>query len=252
MFELITGNVNRPLRERAPGSKLISLALHIVAVGVLVVMPLMTVSAVVPHAPAIVAFVAAAAPPPPPPPPPPMARRAAEVKPAAPPTPSTSALAAPLEAPASIKPEPPASARADVGGVEGGVEGGVPGGVIGGIVGGLVSNAAPPPPPPPPPPPAPAKPVRIGGQLTAPAVLRRVPPEYPDLAANAHVTGMVILEAVVDKTGHVESVTVLRSRHPLLDRSSVDALKQWQYAPLVLDGAAMPFVLTVTFTFNAS
>jgi protein TonB len=92
--------------------------------------------------------------------------------------------------------------------------------------------------------------VRIGGQITAPALLRRVEPVYPELAASAHVGGMVILEAVVNADGCVQSARVLRSRHPLLDRAAEDALMQWQYTPLVLDGTATPFVLTVTFNFG--
>jgi protein TonB len=92
--------------------------------------------------------------------------------------------------------------------------------------------------------------VRIGGQLTAPALLRRVEPVYPDLAANAQLTGLVILEATVGTDGCVDAVRVLRSRHPFLDRAAVEALKQWQYSPLVLNGIATPFVLTVTFNFS--
>ena len=93
-------------------------------------------------------------------------------------------------------------------------------------------------------------PVRIGGQITAPALLHRVEPIYPDLAAVAQVTGIVILEATVDTEGCVASVKVLRSRHALLDNASKEALLQWRYSPLVLNGVPAPFILTVTFNFN--
>jgi protein TonB len=88
--------------------------------------------------------------------------------------------------------------------------------------------------------------------LTAPALLKRVEPTYPDLAATAQVTGLVILEATVGTDGCVQSVRVLRTRHPLLDRAAVEALKQWQYTPLVLNGTPTPFVLTVTFNFSVA
>src|SRR6185503_4738138 len=132
----------------------------------------------------------------------------------------------------------------------GGVEGGVPGGVTGGVVGGILSSAPPPPPPPPPPAPVMRAPVRIGGQITAPALLHRVEPTYPEMARFAQLSGMVILEAVVGTDGCVESVTILRSRHLLLDKASTEALLQWRYSPLVLNGIPTPFVLTVTFNFN--
>ena len=84
----------------------------------------------------------------------------------------------------------------------------------------------------------------------APALLHRVEPTYPEIAQFAQLNGMVILEAVVGTDGCVESVKILRSRHLLLDKASEEALLQWRYSPLVLNGIPTPFVLTVTFNFS--
>jgi protein TonB len=78
-----------------------------------------------------------------------------------------------------------------------------------------------------------------------------VEPIYPDIAVRAHVEGLVILEAIVDRDGHVEDVRVLRSM-PLLDRAALDAVRQWQYSPLLLNGRPEPFVLTVVVSFRLS
>ena len=51
--------------------------------------------------------------------------------------------------------------------------------------------------------------------------------------------------------GRVEEVAVLRSL-PLLDRAAVDAVRQWVYAPLLLNGQAERFILTVTVSFSLS
>lgn len=104
-------------------------------------------------------------------------------------------------------------------------------------------------PPPPPPPPAAAKPVRVGGDIAEPRLVHRVNPEYPPIAISARKEGVVILEATVDANGAVDPVKVLRSE-PLLDKAAVDAVKQWRYAPLQLNGIAHPFILTVTVSFN--
>jgi protein TonB len=113
--------------------------------------------------------------------------------------------------------------------------------------------AAPPAPPAASPPPEPKRvePVHIGGQLTAPALLYRVEPIYPPLAASAQLGGVVILEALVDDDGCVKSVTVLR-RVPLLTAAAVEAVKEWRYSPLVLNGAPTPFILTVTLNFRVA
>ena len=85
--------------------------------------------------------------------------------------------------------------------------------------------------------------------MTAPALITRVEPEYPNIAVNARVQGVVILEAVVGRDGRVEEVKVLRSI-PLLDTAAIAAVHQWRYSPLLLNGTPERFVLTVTVSFS--
>jgi protein TonB len=255
MFDLIvTGH--RKTGQRGVVPLVLSSAVHVLAIGGMVALPLLFATSQLPTAPAeILTFVSVAPPPPPPPPP-----AAAAVKPAASrpaPTPrrnpqdvvTTRPRPAPVEAPASIEDPPDDGEEFGVPrGVPGGVVDGVPGGVIGGVVGGLLEA---PPPPPPPTPPAPEVPVRTGGQIQAPALTKRVPPVYPPIAASARIEGVVILEATVGRDGRVEDVQVLRS-FGLLDKAAVDAVRQWEYAPLLLNGQAERFILTVTVSFSLS
>ena len=237
MFDMVTGEARHiPNHNAVP--LLISSIAEAAAITLVLALPLLFLAQQVPEVPSIIAFVAAA-PPPPPPPPPPTARAAAAR------AQSTAASAAgiPLEAPSEIRPEPPAALMDE--GVPGGVEGGIPGGVVAGLGGGLMEA-----PPPPPPPLEPTRPVRIGGELKQPALLKRVEPEYPRLAQAANITGVVILEATVDERGDVADVRVLRSVHSLLDAEAIKAVKQWHYSPLTLNGHLSPFVLTVTLSFS--
>jgi protein TonB len=149
--------------------------------------------------------------------------------------------AAPVEAPKEIKPEVPQDTNFDRAlGVEGGVPGGVPGGVVGGL---------PDAPPPPPPPPPPAQPVRVGGQIKAPTQIKKVPPTYPQIAQSARVSGVVILEATIGVNGKVQDVKVLRSV-PLLDQAAIDAVRQWEYTPTLLNNVPTAVIMTVTVTFT--
>jgi protein TonB len=247
MFDLIAGGPRHPFHHRTLTPQFVSIAGHGLVMAAVVVWPLVIATNQLPKMPAMSAFVADVAPPPAPAPPPPPApaAKAAPVTPQAPHTPG--ALVAPLAAPAEIMPET-SSPSGEGEGVFGGVEGGVVGGVVGGIVGGLIA-AAPPPPPPPLPPPQPGVPVRIGGNIEAPALVKRVEPIYPDLAMVAKITGIVILEASVSADGAVEQVKVLRSVK-FLDQAAVEAVRQWRYSPLVLNGVRTPFVLSVTLSFS--
>jgi periplasmic protein TonB len=194
-------------------------------------------------------FIAAPVPPPPPPPAPAVAAPAVKPKavvrkaPVSRPAPviAKAPVAAPVEAPSSITPETGLEGgEFTASGIEAGFETGIPGGVAGGIVGRVVT-ALPPPPP--------AAPVRVGGEISAPRLIHRVDPEYPVLAVTAQIEGMVILEATVDRSGAVTDTRVLRS-HSVLDQAAVDAVRQWRYEPLRLNGQETPFVLTVTVSFS--
>jgi periplasmic protein TonB len=160
--------------------------------------------------------------------------------------------AAPSESPVEIRPEPagPSTTGVDAG-VAGGIEGGDPGGVIGGVAGAIGGTVVPVPVAlPPARSPIRSAPIRTSGAIKPPDLLHRVEPVYPALAAVAHISGAVIVEAVVDVDGSIESVSVLQSPTPLLDKPATDALKQWRYAPLVIAQLPMRFVVTVTFNFR--
>ena len=63
------------------------------------------------------------------------------------------------------------------------------------------------------------------------------------------VEGVVILEITVDGTGRVRDAQVLRSV-PLLDQAAIDAVRQWEFAPTLLNGAPVPVIMTVTINFT--
>lgn len=66
-------------------------------------------------------------------------------------------------------------------------------------------------------------------------LIKEVTPVYPPLAKQLRLQGKVQVQAVISKTGKVDSVKVL-SGHPLLVQAAVDAVKQWQYKPFLVDG----------------
>lgn len=100
-----------------------------------------------------------------------------------------------------------------------------------------------------PPPPTPREPLRIGGTIRVPAKIRDAQPIYPALAQAAHVEGVVIIEAVLDESGRVQNLRVLRA-HPMLQQAAVDAVRQWEYTPTLLNGVPVRVVMTVTVTFR--
>ncbi|MGB2623755.1 MAG: TonB family protein [Candidatus Acidiferrum sp.] len=96
---------------------------------------------------------------------------------------------------------------------------------------------------------APEVPLPIGGDVKPAKLLRQVAPIYPALASNQHVTGNVVIDALIDANGRVTSMKVL-SGPILLQQAAKDALRQWKYQPATLDGKPVAMHVTVTLQFG--
>jgi periplasmic protein TonB len=155
--------------------------------------------------------------------------------------PAVSANAAPLVAPTGLTDE--TGRENEVSSPHDGALIGVESGPPSEIPGAGIANV------PPPPPPEPVRPMRLHSGMKAPVKTTHVAPLYPMIARQAHIDGVVILEAVLDDQGRVESVRVLRSI-PMLDQAAVDAVRQWRFTPALLNGQAVPVVMTVTVNFT--
>ncbi len=79
--------------------------------------------------------------------------------------------------------------------------------------------------------------LRVGGNIKAPVKVKDVRPVYPPIAREAGVSGVVIIEVRIGTDGTVEEAHVLKSI-PLLDQAALDAVKQWQFVPTLLNGSA--------------
>jgi periplasmic protein TonB len=93
------------------------------------------------------------------------------------------------------------------------------------------------------------RPVRPGGLVTQPHRIHSVAPVYPELARAARVQGDVVIDCVIDSTGHVSEARVV-SGHPLLDEAALAAVRRWIYTPTLLNGVPISVLLTVTVVFE--
>jgi TonB family protein len=92
------------------------------------------------------------------------------------------------------------------------------------------------------------EPIRVGGSLGTPTKTKDVPPVYPAVAQQARISGSVVIEATIDAHGKVVDAKVLRSI-AFLDEAAIDAVRQWEYTPTLLNGVPVPVVMTVTVNF---
>jgi TonB family C-terminal domain len=92
--------------------------------------------------------------------------------------------------------------------------------------------------------------LRIGGDVKAPVVIQRIEPVYPEEARKARISGIVILEVIIDRTGAVKDVTVLKPLPFGLSEAAIDAVKQWTFVPGTLNGKPVNVTFNVTMNFK--
>jgi protein TonB len=235
MFDQLVESTNKKTTHKV-WTVWLSALIQALILGVLILIPLIYTSAL----PSAMMTTFLVAPPPPPPPPPPAA--VVHVKPQ-PKFIQQGKLVAPTVIPKKIQ-MIKEEAQPDVG-MTGGVPGGVPGGSAGGVLGGIIGGA----PGGLPPPPKPVERLRIGGNVMAANIIRKVDPVYPQIAKTAHISGTVVLHAIIAKDGTIQELQFV-SGPPLLMRAAMDAVKQWRYKPTLLNTQPVQVDTTITVIFN--
>ncbi|MFC2172425.1 TonB family protein [Acidobacteriota bacterium] len=96
----------------------------------------------------------------------------------------------------------------------------------------------------------PPGPMLVGGDVKKPTTVKRVKPEYTEIAKALRIEGLVILRAVIAKNGDVQSVEVLKGLGYGLDEKAVEALKKWEFNPGTLNGRPVDVIFTLTIHFK--
>jgi TonB family protein len=92
----------------------------------------------------------------------------------------------------------------------------------------------------------------VGNGVSEPRLIREVKPNYTADAMRAKLQGVVELEAVVNPDGSVDHVKVTRSLDSTfgLDQEAIKAVRQWRFAPGMLQGRPVPVRVSVELTFT--
>lgn len=91
--------------------------------------------------------------------------------------------------------------------------------------------------------------IRVGGNTMGASIIHQVPPLYPPIARSAHISGTIVLHAIVGKDGTVQDLQFV-SGPPLLMKSAMDAVKQWVYKPTLLNGEPVEVDTTISVVFT--
>jgi TonB family protein len=90
-------------------------------------------------------------------------------------------------------------------------------------------------------------PVVMSDQLISEVIVK---PDYPEAAIDGDIEGVVELVALVDTTGAVVQVQILKSPHPLLEKAAVDAVLQCRYRPFRIQEHALRTWAAFRYSFS--
>lgn len=91
--------------------------------------------------------------------------------------------------------------------------------------------------------------IRVGGNVEAANLIKKVVPKYPKEAKRAGIQATVRFQVIIGKDGHIQSVQLV-SGDPALVQAAQDAVQQWVYKPTLLNGRPVEVVTVIDVNFT--
>jgi TonB family protein len=93
------------------------------------------------------------------------------------------------------------------------------------------------------------RPVRVPGNVASAMLIHQVMPVYPAAAKEQHIEGTLLLHAIIGKDGTLQNLTYI-SGPPILMYSAMEAVKEWQYKPTLLNGEPVEVDTTISVLYT--
>ena len=95
--------------------------------------------------------------------------------------------------------------------------------------------------------------IRVGGNVRPTKLTTKVDPEYPQHLKDAGISGTVVLQAVISREGDILNLRPISPDvNQELINSAMNAVKQWKYAPTLLNGVSIEVVTMISVNFALS
>ena len=91
--------------------------------------------------------------------------------------------------------------------------------------------------------------VRVASGVSTGLLIKKVAPDYPELARQSRVQGTVVLRAEIDKNGDIKDLALV-SGHAMLAPAAIAAVKQWKYKPYLLNGQPVAIETEIIVNFS--
>jgi protein TonB len=90
--------------------------------------------------------------------------------------------------------------------------------------------------------------INVSTGVSAGMLLSPIRPAYPQIARSAGIQGTVVIQAIISKSGHIESTLVL-SGSPMLQSAALEAVRAARYRPYLLNNQPTEVETTISINF---
>ena len=90
----------------------------------------------------------------------------------------------------------------------------------------------------------------VGGNVLPPEAITKIDPIYPAELRKQRVSGICIVEVVVDEKGTVAYANAIFGKNPELSKAAVEAIRQWKFKPATREGKPVRAIFNLTVGFH--
>jgi protein TonB len=91
--------------------------------------------------------------------------------------------------------------------------------------------------------------IRVSQGVADGLAVKKVTPEYPPEARKERIQGTVLMHAMIGKAGDIVELDLVTG-HPILAPAAIDAVRQWEYKPYLLNGKPLEVDTQITVNFR--
>jgi D-alanyl-D-alanine dipeptidase len=91
---------------------------------------------------------------------------------------------------------------------------------------------------------------KVGGGITAPKPIDTPDPTFTRAMKNSHMSGTVLVEAMLDSEGKVSEPKVVRGLDPDFDAQAIEAVQKWKFQPALKQGVPVAVKIAIEVNFR--
>jgi protein TonB len=93
-------------------------------------------------------------------------------------------------------------------------------------------------------------PARAAEKIEPPVAVRTIAPEFPEQLLREGVSGLVLVNCLIDEKGTVQDMRIEKASNELFVKPAMQALSKWRFKPAQSGGNKVPLRVSIPIRFT--